>query len=452
MAKIILKSPYLKPNAKTHMANYVRYIATREGVERPRDDKRKILPATKFQKKTVTQLVKQYPDTAEFFEYEDYVKSLTREKADEYILRVAETHAELFGSRERYVDYIATRPGAVHIADHGLFSDAGKAVVLEQVADEVSNHKGNVWTHIISLRREDAERLGYDNVSAWQELLRRHRNTFAKNMKIHPNNFRWYAAFHNQDTHPHVHLMAYSSAPSEPWLTRNGIQNIKSILARQIFQNDLLETYKRQTEHRDNLRQEGRSAAAEIVRRINSGGYENPLIEKLLTELAERMHGLSGKKQYGYLPAELKATVDRIVDELAKDERIEKLYDLWYEQKQEVAGTYTDKPVERMPLSQNNEFKSIKNAVIQEAENLLHDRDVFEDDLHETKSDAKPEHGYIVGRKPATAMASLRLLARLSQMLRDNIRKDTEGQKQQTEHKLMKKIEEKKQAHGLKMG
>lgn len=385
MAKIILKSPYLKPNAKTHIANYVRYVATREGVEKPANPKL-MLPATKFQNKTVAQLIRQYPDTAEFYEYEDYLKNSTRENADEFIMRVAETHTELFGSREKYVDYIATRPGAVHIADHGLFSDAGKALVLEQAAEEVSAHTGNVWTHIISLRREDAERLGYDNVAAWQELLRSQRNTIAKNMKIHPNNFRWYAAFHNKDHHPHIHLIAYSADPSEPWLTEDGIMNIKAALAQRIFKNDLEQTYQRQTEHRDALRQDSRVIAAEIVRQVNAGGYDNTIIEDLLTNLADRLKNLSGKKVYGFLPPDLKATVDRIVDELAKDERISKLYDLWYEQRENILSTYRDNMPDRIPLSQNQVFKTIKNVVVNEAMNILLDRLTFEE-----AADEEPE-------------------------------------------------------------
>ena len=382
MARIILKSPYLKPNAKVHIINFVRYIATRDGVEKPKDTKR-ILPATRFQKLTVEKLSKRYPDTTEFYEYEDYLKSPTRENADEYILRVAETHTELFGSREKYVDYIATRPGAVHIADHGLFNDSGQAIVLRQAAEEVSAHTGNVWTHIISIRREDAQRLGYDNVSAWQNLLRNERNTFAENMKIHPSNFRWFAAFHNSDHHPHVHMIAYSSDPDEPWLTKKGIANIKESLAGKIFKDELKQTYVRQTEYREALRQDSRIIAAEIVRQINAGGYDNPEIEKLLIKLADRLKNLTGKKVYGFLPPDTKATVDRIVDELEKDERVRQLYDLWYEQKFEVIRTYTDTMPEKSPLSQNEDFKPIRNAVIAEALNITLEHLTFEDTMDE---------------------------------------------------------------------
>ena len=239
MARLILKSPYLKPASKSRAANHLRYIATREGVVKPEDTKRQ-LPATQYQQAAVAELLKEYPDTTELHEYQDYQQSPTRENADEFILRVAETHGELFESRNKYVDYIATRPGAVHVAEHGLFSDEGVPVVLDQVAREVAECKGNVWTHIISLRREDADRLGYNNVDEWMGLLRRQRNMIAKQMNIKPENFRWHAAFHDKDHHPHVRVMAWSDKPGEAWLSEKGIEGIKSAMARDIFQNDLI--------------------------------------------------------------------------------------------------------------------------------------------------------------------------------------------------------------------
>lgn len=378
MARIILKSPYMKPNSQTHMDNYVRHVAYHGGVARPADSRQQ-LAATVFQQKTVAQIVKEYPDAKELYEYEDYTAKPTRANAEEFIIRAVESHPELLDSREQYVSYIATRPGAVHVAGHGLFGDGGAAVILDRVMDEVKNHTGNVWTHIISLRREDAERLGYDSVTAWQNLLQSQRNTIAAAMNIAPANFRWYAAFHDKEHHPHVHLVAWSAKPSEPWLSEEGIGKIKASLAKQIFKNDLMQIYERQTEHRDALRHDSRAIAAEIVRQINEGGYDNPVVEDLLLKLADRLQNLSGKKVYGYLPPDIKATVDLIVDELAKDERIVRLYDLWYEQRQEVLRTYTDKPVERLPLSQNDDFKPVKNAVIEEAMNILLDRLTFEE-------------------------------------------------------------------------
>lgn len=248
MAKIILKSPYLKPNAVKHLANYTRYIAKRDGVEMP-DDSKRFMNATVTQQKVIADLLASYPDSCEFYEFNDYCQNTTRENADEFILRVAEAHGELFGTRQNYVDYIATRPKVEKIAEHGLFTDDGVSVVLAQVAKEVSEHTGNVWTHIISLRREDAVRLGYDGVSEWQALLRSQRDMIAVNMKIKPENFRWYAAFHNENHHPHVHMMAFSVDPKEPYLTEKGIRKIKSQLAKEIFRQDNISIYIKQVEY-----------------------------------------------------------------------------------------------------------------------------------------------------------------------------------------------------------
>lgn len=366
MAKLILKCPYLKPNAPKHLANYTRYIATREGVEKPVDSKRQ-LPVTVFQKKVVAELLEAYPDGKDFFEYQDYLAKPTRENADEFILRVAESHGELFGTRQKYVDYIATRPKVAKIANHGLFTDKGVPVMLEKAAREVSEHQGNVWTHIISLRREDAERLGYNSVEQWQELLRANRNMIARNMKIAPENFRWYAAFHNADHHPHVHMIAFSLNPKEAYLTKKGIQTIKANLAHDIFRQDNISIYEKQTEYRNALRHESSQLVADVVRRINSGTFDNPIVEGGMRRLADRLNRTGGRKVYSYLNPNDKAIVNQIVDELAKDKNIERLYDLWYEQREAVLKTYTDHLPERVPFSQNNDFKTFRNAVIREA-------------------------------------------------------------------------------------
>lgn len=214
MAKIILKSPYLKPNAKVHIENYIRYIATRDGAE-PAKNSTNTIPAFKTQKKLVDKLVKIYPDSKELFEYEDYLSHPTRENADELIMRIAEMHSELFGDREKYVKYIAERPRVEVISSHGLFTDEGVPIILSDVAKEAAESESNIWTHIISLRREDAERLGYNCANEWMNLIRANRNMIARNMKIAPENFRWYAAFHNESHHPHVHMIAEISNNKE---------------------------------------------------------------------------------------------------------------------------------------------------------------------------------------------------------------------------------------------
>ena len=391
MAKIILKSPYLKPNAKVHIENYIRYIATRDGAE-PAKNSTNTIPAFKTQKKLVDKLVKIYPDSKELFEYEDYLSHPTRENADELIMRIAEMHSELFGDREKYVKYIAERP-RVEVISHGLFTDEGVPIILSDVAKEAAESESNIWTHIISLRREDAERLGYNCADEWMNLIRANRNMIARNMKIAPENFRWYAAFHNESHHPHVHMIAYSTNPNEAYLTKNGIREIKSTLAKQIFRQDLISIYEKQTEYRDELKANSREVIEKIISKINSGVYDNPKLEEMLLNLADRLSKTSGKKVYGYLKADVRTIIDSIVDELASDERISTLYDLWYEQRESVIKTYTDELPERVSLSQNKEFKSIKNAVTQEAMNIVTDRIFVEDDEivnEQPESDSEP--------------------------------------------------------------
>ena len=372
MPRIIMKSPYLKPNSGggKHIGNYARYIATREGVVMA-EDTQKHLPATIRQKELIQQIVKDFSDSKDFHEYSDYRRNPTRENASELISRVMETHGGELANREKYVSYIAERPGVEKLGKHGLFTDEGVPIVLEKVAREMADSKSNIWTHIISLHREDAARLGYDSAEDWMNLLRSKRNVIAQQMRIKPENFRWYAAFHDAGHHPHVHMMAYSTNPKEGYLTERGIETIKAELAKEIFRQDHISIYQKQTQYRDQLREQGRETAAEIVQRINSGSYTNTTVEQLLVKLGDRLSRTSGKKVYGYLKADVKAIVDEIVAELAADERIRKLYDLWYEQQEDVLRTYTDTFPERIPLEQNKAFKPIRNAVIQEAMKLM---------------------------------------------------------------------------------
>ena len=389
MARIILKSPYLKPNANVHIENYIRYIATREGAE-PAKNSTNTNPPFETQKQLIDKLIKIYPDSKDLFEYEDYLSHPTRENSDELIMHIAEMHSELFGDREKYVKYIAERPRVEVISSHGLFTDDGVPIILSDVAKEVAESESNIWTHIISLQREDAERLGYNCADEWVNLIRANRNMIAQNMKIAPENFRWYAAFHNESHHPHIHMIAYSTDPNEAYLTKNGIREIKSTLAKQIFRQDLISIYEKQTEYRDDLKVNSREVIEEIISKINSGIYYNPKLEEMLLNLADRLSKTSGKKVYGYLKAEVKAIINSIVDEIASDERISALYDLWYEQRESVIKIYTNELPERVPLSQNKEFKSIKNAVIQEAMNIIENRMLIDDVAEQGVFDIEP--------------------------------------------------------------
>lgn len=437
MAKIIVKSSYYKSNSKRSAAGFIRYISTRDGVEKI-DKSKKYLPAAKKTQQIISRLLSENPQLAQLPLYLAYEHHPTRENADTLLLHLAEENAEYLGSREDYVSYIAQRPNVEtvdEIHSHGLFTDNGVPIVMSHVMGEVAVHQGNIWTHIISLQCQDAERLGYDSAEAWMNLLRSKRNAIARSMKISPENFRWYAAFHKEAAHPHVHMVVYSVNPREGYLTQTGIEQIKSSLAREIFREDMLSIFREQTDYRDELRSSARKLIENLVRQIQSGGCDNPKLNELLLRLAEELSHTEGKKVYAFLPPELKNLVDEIVDELAKDERIAKLYDLWYNQKEKIAAIYTDEPPERVPLSENEDFRPIKNAVIKEAVSLFA--------MCNARLRSKTRSGY-------AAISVLNLLKYLSLILRDRYYEDQDELYDMVDSKLMAEINEKKRAHGLK--
>ena len=372
MPRIILKCPYIRggsQKAVSHLRNYVEYVATRSGVERIQVDKRD-LPATKKQKELVARIVKDFPLSKGMFEYEDYMVKQTRGNASEFISRAMEDNYDKVAKLSNYTQYIAMRPGAEKIETHGLFTESDDRVVLAQVADAVAHHKGNVWLPIISLRREDAQRVGYDNVEQWQALLRCCATEMAQQMQIPWKEFRWYAAFHNESSHPHIHMVCYSQDGKSGFLTTKGIENIKSKMVKEIFRHEMTEIYAEQTLRRNKLTLDAEERLKELIEQMQSGELESTHIMQLMEELSLQLKTLSGKKQYGYLKAPVKKLVDEIVDELAKDERVKVAYDLWYEMREEVLRSYGDHLPERLPLSQQKELKRIKNMVIEEAVRL----------------------------------------------------------------------------------
>ncbi len=380
MAKLILYSPYYKA-VDYRMGKYVRYIATREGVELPKNTKLN-RPVTKKQQDLIENMLKDFPNCNELLEYKDYLDKPTVENASEFITRVLEANVQS-ESMGGYVRYMASRPGAEKIAEHGLFSDNGTPIVLSKIEKELNEYEGNVWTHIISLRREDAARLAFDNVQAWQDLLTTKKNEIAKNMRIKPENLKWYAAFHNESHHPHVHMIAYSSKKNEAYLDRDGIRGIKSCLAKEIFKNDLIQIYKEQTDIRDKLKASSKDIAENLIENIMKGNFQNDNIERLLFDLNDKLKRTSGKKVYGYLKPEVKLIVNQIVDELEKNENIKVLYDLWYQQKDKITSNYTSEKLKRIPLLANKEFKSIRNMVIKEALKLDDFVLIFDDESTE---------------------------------------------------------------------
>ena len=372
MPRIIFKCPYIRggsQKAAAHLENYVRYVSTRDGVQRI-DPGRAGWTDTKKQREMVERIAREFPLSRGMFEYEDYLASPTRGNATEFITRALEDNYDSIAKKENYLRYIAQRPRVHHVGSHGLFTGEDDTLVLSQVAEAVANHPGNVWLPIISLRREDAQRLGYDNAEQWQALLTHQAMRLAETMNIPWDQFRWYAAFHDEGNHPHVHMVCYSEDPRKGFLNKKGIAAIKSGLAKEIFRQELTELYIRQTTHREDLAKEAEAVMSGYIRQMESGTLDSPRMEQLMTELAGKLTHLTGKKQYGYLKAPLKSLVDEIVDELAKDPRVTKAYELWYTLREEVLRTYRENLPERLPLSQQKEFKRIKNIVIQEAVRL----------------------------------------------------------------------------------
>ena len=372
MALLITKFGYLKDNKTRSRGGYAKYIATREGAESP--------------------------------------------------------------GVEGYMAYMATRPRVEKQGTHGLFTSVGEPVVLAQVAGELDSHRGPVWTLIVSLRREDAQRLGYDSASRWRDLLRAQAGKLAEGLKIAPSHLKWYAAFHNEGHHPHVHLIAYSTKPGEGFLTKQGMEKIRSALAQEIFRQDLVSVYEQQTAHRDELRRVSREKVAGLVEEINQGSCENPQEEQLLRELAKRLSHVRGKKVYGYLRPDLKALVNQIVDELARDERIAQLYDLWYQDKQAARNVYDERPLERVPLSENPDFKPIRNAVVRAAVEL----------------DVEQRQTQNQNYTPPLLPMATRLLRQVGQIFRQQFQIDPPVARL-VDAKLRRRIAEKKMAHGQKL-
>lgn len=465
MAKIILKCRYIKSGKVKHSKNLINYIATRDGVEK-KDDSWEHLPATVEQQRLIKEILKDLNDTASNFEYKDYLSSPTRKNASEFIARAIEDNPKVINQRKKYVEYIAKRPRVEKLGSHGLFTDDNVPINLSKVSETVANHEGIVWTDIISLKREDAERLGYDNSNAWQKLIRSNVPAMAESMKIPIEDLRWYAAFHNEGNHPHVHVVAYSVG-KKPYMTEQGILKLKSAFARDIFRQDLLQIYSKQTIYRDDIKERSRELINDISEQISKGNYENKTVEMLIEKLTIELGNYTGRKVYGYIPKSAKNIVDAIVDEIAKDEKVSALYSLWYEQRNNVILTYQDNLPKKIPLSQNKEFKSIRNAVVNEAFNFISQKDeqqeVITDNPKEINNNVRTEKSdatskvtshkcYVNNKVSATSitLSSLRLFARISQIIQEDIEKK-DNINQHIEKKLQRKIEEKKIAQGQKM-
>ena len=385
MARVILHARYFAPNAKKRqgrLSYLVKYYGTREGVEKPQAEEWKKNPVTEKQDELIQKLLDDIPEITDTHEWEDYRQNPNQGNASELIRWGAE-HQMQSGNPDIYLRYIAERPRVEKVGDHGLFSQHDEEIDLGEVAKTVSEHPGNVWTMVFSLHRQDAERLSYNNAESWRTICRAKSGLIAKAMRIPEKDFRWYAAFHNEGHHPHIHMVAYSTG-EEGYLTKFGIDDIKRAFAHEIFRMDLQQVYEQQTQLRNDLRQMAKEYLKKLQELPKAVAEQQNLIP-VLTEINRRLPA-KGKLKYGYMPRDVKNLVDEVVDRLEKNPKVAELYDLWYKQKCAVIQTYTNNFPPKEPLSENETFRDIKNAVLMAAK-AIGDISVPEP-MKETESEA----------------------------------------------------------------
>ena len=341
----------------------MKYIATREGVE--------VLTGkgavTEKQKELISKLIKDFPDMRDSFEYEDYKQAPTLHNASALISAALDAHMQNLQSENGYLKYIATRPGAEKHGAHGLFGRE-ESVDLDEAMRDLTAHDGNVWTIIYSMHREDAERLGYNNAAAWRKLLVSQQNKFAEAFHVPVSALHWYAAYHDADTHPHIHMMLWTD--QETVLKRDAVVKLRSVMTNSIFQAELENLYIRKDAAYKDVTEAARAVMRELVDRMESVSEPPASIQQKLLELALELRTVGGKKQYGYLKKSFKDKVDEIVDELEKLPEVAAYYAVWNGVRDTLEGYYKNRPRQHNPLSQQKEFRAIKNTIIQEAERL----------------------------------------------------------------------------------
>ena len=389
-------------------------------------------PATVRQQRLVQDIIKFDSSAKDYGEYQDYESFPIKSNASEFIDAFIERNADRIGDMDKLVSYMAERPGVEKLGSHGLFSQTNDKIDLDSVAEKVGQHKGIIWTHVISLHREDAERLGYNRAEAWRELVRRNVTELAEAQKIDISNLQWYGAFHNTTHHPHMHLLVYSKDAKQGWLTKNGIDDLRSALGNDIFHMEQYKLFTMETDLRDRLKKEIREEIEKLIAKIRDSYAPTSEIEMLFLKLASQLKTCKGRKQYGYLPKDVKDTVNRIVAELAKDDDIAKLNLEWNKVNREKLSLYFEKKEPDIPLEDNPEFRSIKNVIVRSAA------------LAMRIMEAEPTHSYDAG----SAMRSV--AGALCKIISKSYDKKIARLNTQIDSKLRSKIEQKKAAHGLK--
>lgn len=422
MARLIQKSGYIQGG---RAARYMEYVAKRDGVEVIQSTE----PVTKKQMQFLTKLLKDFPDAKELFEYADYLQTPNRGTASAFIAAALDTHLHELESESGYMAYIANRPRAEKHGGHGLFS-AADVTDLKAAKSELETHAGKVWTFIFSLRREDAERLGYNKAATWQNLLKQESHSIAEAMRIPQEKFRWYAAYHDEGHHPHIHMMAWSDDPKAGFLTQKGIASIRSKMTNEIFRDEMTELYIRKDAAYKESIQTAKALLLERIRVLETGAADDPGLVKELQELSQALAQVGGKHVYSYLPKSVKAQVDAIVERLAQLPEVAACYDQWWKLKDEIASYYGRNTPPHQPLVQQKEFRAIKNFIIREADSIRWpaskqmDVDTALCGMQETSSDAKyptSQSRTVTGRSAITADAALHLLHHMGRVFRGSM-------------------------------
>ena len=421
----------MRNSPKRSATNLVKYMGTRESVERVAQGIDNS-PATVRQQRLVQDIIKFDSSAKDYGEYHDYESSPTRSNTSEFIDAFIERNADRIGELDKLVSYMAECHGVEKLGSHGLFSQTDDKIDLDSVAEEVGQHRGIIWTHVISLHREDAERLGYNRAEAWRELVRRNVTELAEAQKIDISNLQWYGAFHNTAHHPHMHLLVYSKDAKQGWLTKKGIDELRSALGNDIFRLEQYKLFTMETGLRDRLKKESREKIERLLAKIRDSYAPTSETEMLFLKLVSQLKICKGRKQYGYLPKDVKDTVNKIVAELAKDEGIARLNSEWNKVNREKLSLYHEKKKPDIPLEGNPEFRSIKNVIVRSAV------------LAMRIMDAEHSQTYDVG----SAMKSV--VGALCKIISKSYDKKIARLNTQIDSKLRSKIEQKKEAHGLK--
>lgn len=385
MPKIIVTSRYLKKGSKKNLKNYVKYIATREGA------------------------------------------------------------VPMVSERENYVGYLANRPGAVKFNSYGLFNEKDEQINLEKVAKEIANHNGNVWTHVVSLRRYDAQKMGYDNLKAWRDLVIRQIPSIAKNQKIDLKNLRWYAAFHDKETNPHVHIIVYSQNEREGFLTNHGIEKIRSGFANDIYADELHHLYEQQTDLRNLLKKESEQLMKQLAEKVFKNKNFDVELMNLVAKLHTQLADSKGKKVYGYLKFDVKKTVDEIFMRLASNESVKKMYNLWCEMEQQKHDVYSSAKIAFPSLVDNKEFKSVKNMIVQTVLQMDFQQPEINVEIPEIADENTDQF-----KNEILANTIFSLFVNLSRCIEDDYQRKFKSGRKMIDSKLRRMIQEKNQALGIR--